>query len=79
MRRAADHWDEVQVCGRHGGHPQGDEARPLQYNQGRDDLSLNVAFQLYRKVEEVSEPLFEAMGKVAEAVLLFCQVRSKSF
>ena len=79
MRRAADHWDEVQVCGRHGGHPQGDEARPLQYNQGRDDLSLNVAFQLYRKVEEVSEPLIEAMGKVAEAVLLFCQVRSKCF
>jgi len=25
------------------------------------------------KVEEVSEPLIEAMGKVAEAVLLFCQ------
>ena len=75
----ADHWDEVQVCGRHGGHPQGDEAWPLQYNQGRADPSLNVAFQLFLKVEEVSEPLIEAMEKVAEAVLLFCQVRSKCF
>ena len=35
VRRAVDNGDEVEVCWRHRGNPQGDEAWSLQHNQGK--------------------------------------------
>ena len=74
MRCAVDDRDEVEVCRGHGGDPQGDEAWSLQYNQGEAHLLQNLNELNLHQVEDVSEPLAESMEKVAEGVLLFCQV-----